>query len=70
MKDQAESLRIGRPYDEGVTMGPLISKGHQQKVLSYFDIARSEGATFITGGGVPAFGDDRDQGAFIEPTVL
>jgi aminomuconate-semialdehyde/2-hydroxymuconate-6-semialdehyde dehydrogenase len=66
----AESLKIGRPYDDGVSMGPLISKGHQQKVLSYFDIAREDGATFVTGGNQPSFGDDRDQGSYVEPTVL
>ena len=66
----AESLVIGRPYDDDVSMGPLISKGHQEKVLSYFDLARDEGATFITGGSQPAFGDDRDQGSFVEPTII
>lgn len=70
LKDKAEALCIGRPFDDGVSMGPLISKSHQKKVLSYFDIAREEGATFITGGGVPAFDDDRNQGSFVEPTIL
>jgi len=70
MKKEAAALCIGWPYDDGVSMGPLISKAHQQKVLSYFDIARDDGATFVTGGKVPAFGDTRDQGCFVEPTVL
>jgi aminomuconate-semialdehyde/2-hydroxymuconate-6-semialdehyde dehydrogenase len=70
LSKEAESLSIGRPYDDGVSMGPLISKGHQEKVLSYFEIARQEGATFVTGGKQPVFGDDRDQGSFVEPTVI
>jgi aminomuconate-semialdehyde/2-hydroxymuconate-6-semialdehyde dehydrogenase len=70
LSKEAESLSIGRPYDDGVSMGPLVSKGHQEKVLSYFEIARQDGATFVTGGKQPVFGDDRDQGAFIEPTVI
>jgi aminomuconate-semialdehyde/2-hydroxymuconate-6-semialdehyde dehydrogenase len=67
---EAESLSIGRPYDKGVSMGPLVSRAHQEKVLSYFKIARQDGATFLTGGKQPAFGDDRDQGCFVEPTVI
>jgi aminomuconate-semialdehyde/2-hydroxymuconate-6-semialdehyde dehydrogenase len=49
---------------------PLISKQHREKVLGYYDLARREGATVLTGGGVPHFGDERDNGAFVEPTVL
>jgi aminomuconate-semialdehyde/2-hydroxymuconate-6-semialdehyde dehydrogenase len=70
LSKEAESLSIGRPYDDGVAMGPLVSKAHQEKVLSYFEIARQDGATFVTGGKQPVFGDDRDQGAFVEPTVI
>jgi aminomuconate-semialdehyde/2-hydroxymuconate-6-semialdehyde dehydrogenase len=39
-------------------------------VLGYYDLARAEGATVVTGGGVPSFGDARDGGAYVEPTVL
>jgi aminomuconate-semialdehyde/2-hydroxymuconate-6-semialdehyde dehydrogenase len=49
---------------------PLISEQHREKVLGYYDLARQEGATVLTGGGVPHFGDERDGGAFVEPTVL
>ncbi|MBE1588592.1 aldehyde dehydrogenase family protein [Nonomuraea angiospora] len=49
---------------------PMISKEHREKVLSYYALARSEGAKVLTGGGVPAFGDNRDSGYFVEPTVV
>jgi aminomuconate-semialdehyde/2-hydroxymuconate-6-semialdehyde dehydrogenase len=49
---------------------PLISAAHREKVLGYYDIARAEGASVHTGGGVPAFGDARDGGTYVEPTVL
>ena len=65
----ARALKLGGPFD-GADMGPLISRAHRDKVLSYYRLAREEGATVVCGGGVPAFGDERDQGAFIEPTVL
>ncbi|MGW0191905.1 aldehyde dehydrogenase family protein [Nonomuraea sp. NPDC003201] len=49
---------------------PMISKEHREKVLSYYALARSEGAKVLTGGGVPTFGDNRDSGYFVEPTVV
>jgi aminomuconate-semialdehyde/2-hydroxymuconate-6-semialdehyde dehydrogenase len=66
---RAARLRIGGPF-EGADMGPLISRAHREKVLSYYRLAREEGGEIVTGGGVPHFGDARDGGAFIEPTVV
>ncbi|HET7757560.1 MAG TPA: 2-hydroxymuconic semialdehyde dehydrogenase [Steroidobacteraceae bacterium] len=69
LERRARALRLGGPYD-GADMGPLISRAHREKVLGYYRLAREEGATVVCGGGVPAFGDERDQGAFVEPTIL
>lgn len=69
IKAKAESLKVGWPDEPGVAMGSLISRGHRDKVLSYFKLAVEEGATVVTGGAVPVFGDARDQGAFIQPTI-
>lgn len=70
LKERTEKLKMGDPRQQAITMGPLISKGHRDKVLSYYDLARSEGATFVTGGGIPSLGDPYDNGAYIEPTIL
>jgi aminomuconate-semialdehyde/2-hydroxymuconate-6-semialdehyde dehydrogenase len=70
LKAKAQSLKIGWPEEPDTDMGPLISAEHKNKVLSYYRLAREEGATFITGGGVPEFGDERDQGAWVEPTII
>jgi aminomuconate-semialdehyde/2-hydroxymuconate-6-semialdehyde dehydrogenase len=69
MKAGAEALKIGYPDEDGVNMGSLISHKHRDKVLGYFELARSEGATLVTGGGVPHFGDARDNGAYVQPTI-
>jgi aminomuconate-semialdehyde/2-hydroxymuconate-6-semialdehyde dehydrogenase len=69
LRVQAEGLRPGRPYDENTSIGPLISRKHRDKVLSYYELARSEGATVVCGGGIPQFGDECDNGAFIQPTI-
>ncbi|QFU23613.1 2-hydroxymuconic semialdehyde dehydrogenase [Shewanella sp. YLB-09] len=70
MKVKAEALKIGWPLDEDTDMGPVISHKHRDKVLSYYASARDEGATVVTGGGIPEFADDRDNGAFIQPTIF
>lgn len=69
LKDKAESFRIGLPTESGINMGPLISKVHQQKVLSYYRLAEEEGATVVTGGGVPPMADEYADGCWIEPTI-
>lgn len=69
MKSRAESLKIGWPDVPEVFMGSLISRAHRDKVLSYHRLALEEGARVVTGGGVPQFGDERDNGAFIQPTI-
>ncbi len=69
LKLKAENLKIGASNEAGVDLGPLVSRGHREKVLSYFKLAQEEGAVLITGGGIPQFGDSRDQGAFIQPTI-
>jgi aminomuconate-semialdehyde/2-hydroxymuconate-6-semialdehyde dehydrogenase len=70
LKRKAEGLRLGWPTAADTTTGPLISKEHCSKVLSYYELARAEGATIVTGGGTPKFGDGRDGGFYVEPTIL
>ncbi|KAG0760319.1 hypothetical protein G6F22_019156 [Rhizopus arrhizus] len=62
-------MRIGWPLDPATEMGPLVSREHREKVPSYFALAREEGATVVAGGGVPVFGDARDAGAYVQPTI-
>ena len=69
LKQKAEAYVIGWPSDAKTSMGPLISKLHREKVMSYYELARKEGATVVTGGGVPKFGDARDHGAYVQPTL-
>lgn len=66
----AQELRHGWPSEPDLTTMPLISTMHREKVLGYYELARAEGATVHTGGGVLAFGDERDGGAYVQPTVL
>lgn len=69
LKEEAERLRIGSPLESSTEMGPLISSQHREKVLSYYKLAREEGATVVTGGGIPEFGNTLDHGFYAQPTI-
>ncbi len=69
LKEGAEKLKMGRPEDNDVDFGPLVSQEHKEKVLSYYRTADEEGATVVTGGGVPEMGEALNAGAWVEPTI-
>ena len=69
LKTKAESLTLGDPYNTATTLGPLISLAHRKKVLSYYERARADGATVITGGGIPDMVSPYTHGAWVEPTI-
>jgi aminomuconate-semialdehyde/2-hydroxymuconate-6-semialdehyde dehydrogenase len=69
LKTSAESLKLGPSEQPGVNLGPLISAEHKAKVLSYFAKAKAEGATIVTGGGVPAMGGALAEGHWVQPTI-
>lgn len=69
LKQGAESLKIGVPSDSSTGIGPLISQEHKNKVLSYYQKARDEGAVTVTGGGVPTMAGDLVDGAWVQPTI-
>ena len=69
LKHKAQSLRIGSPTETSTDLGPLISAQHREKVLSYYRLAREEGAVVVTGGDIPQFGDALDKGFYVQPTI-
>ncbi|MGR4897334.1 2-hydroxymuconic semialdehyde dehydrogenase [Stenotrophomonas sp. LARHCG68] len=66
---QVEDWKIGLPEDADTKLGPLISREHQNKVLSYYELAVQEGATVVTGGGLPDLGAPYAGGAWVQPTI-
>ena len=69
LKAGAEALKHGRPEDPTTGIGPLVSQEHRSKVLSYYKKAADEGATIVTGGGVPNMPSDLADGAWVQPTI-
>ncbi len=72
LAQRVERLRVGHPLDAATEIGPLIHPRHLAKVLSYPDLARSEGATVRCGGarsGAVAGVPDAAAGNFVQPTL-
>jgi aminomuconate-semialdehyde/2-hydroxymuconate-6-semialdehyde dehydrogenase len=69
LKAKAESLHPGAPTDHHTNFGPLISQEHREKVLSYYAKAVAEGATVVTGGGVPDMPAELAGGSWVQPTI-
>ena len=61
------AFRIGDPLDPATTMGPLVNRTQQRRVLSYIDKGVQEGAALALGGGTPK---GFDHGAYVEPTLF
>lgn len=61
----ASAYKVGSPFDADTEMGPLISARQMERVLSYVDDGRSEGASLKLGGSRVG-----QVGYFVEPTVF
>jgi betaine-aldehyde dehydrogenase len=62
-----KNIKVGLPFEDGVQMGPLISKVQRERVSGFVDRAKSQGAKVLTGGGVPK---GFEKGYYYEPTVI
>src|ERR1700688_2920249 len=60
-------IRVGHPLAPETELGPLIHPRHRDKVLSYFDVARQDGAV-IAAGGKPH--DGPGGGHYVQPTLV
>ena len=65
----AKTARMGDPMSTETQVGPITTRPQYDKVLGYIDIAKSEGAQLVLGGG-PARRPECGDGWFVEPTVF
>ncbi len=68
LAERGKRVKIGDPMKRETKMGPLVSKEHRERVLSYIEIGKKE-AKLVLGGGVPKDGD-LAKGWFVEPTIF
>jgi alpha-ketoglutaric semialdehyde dehydrogenase len=64
-----EQLRLGNGLDESVDVGPVINASQLEKIHSYTDIGKAEGATLVTGGEIMREGE-LARGNFYRPTLF
>ncbi|MBG0854511.1 aldehyde dehydrogenase family protein [Streptomyces spinoverrucosus] len=62
----ASRLKVGDPRERDTVVGPVISAEHRDRVESYVELGRKEGAVVVTGGERPPL----DRGFYVAPTLL
>jgi 5-carboxymethyl-2-hydroxymuconic-semialdehyde dehydrogenase len=68
---RVERLVIGHPLDPKTEIGPLIHRNHFDKVTSYFETVKEDGATVRIGGRAASAADGADaQGYYVQPTLF
>ncbi|KAJ4174214.1 aldehyde dehydrogenase (NAD(P)(+)) ald5 [Fusarium falciforme] len=64
-KKRAQQNKVGDPFQEETFQGPQVSKLQYDRVMSYIDSGKAEGATVVTGGSRHG-----EKGYFIQPTIF
>ena len=64
---EAKRFQPGDPLDPATTMGPLVTREQQKRVLGYIDKAKKEGGEVVIGGGSPA---GLEAGNYVQPTLF
>ncbi len=67
--ERVTALRLGHGLDESTDVGPIINDSQLERIHSYMDVARNEGARILCGG-EPARQGDLVRGSFYRPTLL
>ncbi|VFU09551.1 aldehyde dehydrogenase [Methylocella tundrae] len=67
---RVKAIKQGNPLDPSTMIGAQASNDQLEKILSYLDIGRQEGAKVLTGGGRADVGPELANGFYVQPTVL
>jgi 5-carboxymethyl-2-hydroxymuconic-semialdehyde dehydrogenase len=67
LAERVRNIRVGHPLDPATEVGPLIHPRHLDKVMSYMQIATSDGARIVVGGTQPA---GFTAGNYVAPTLF
>lgn len=67
---RVEQIKIGHPLDTDTMMGAQASTEQLEKIKSYLDIGKQEGAELITGGNVNKLSGELEGGYYVEPTIF
>jgi aldehyde dehydrogenase len=64
------AIKQASPLDPGTMIGAQASSEQLEKILSYMDIGRKEGAEVLAGGGRAHLGGELEEGYYVQPTVF
>ncbi|RJF96580.1 5-carboxymethyl-2-hydroxymuconate semialdehyde dehydrogenase [Noviherbaspirillum cavernae] len=67
---RASRLKVGDPLDPDTIIGPMISRDHWEKVTSYIELGKQEGARVVFGGCTPEVPEKFRNGFWVQPTVF
>ena len=67
---RTEAIKTGHPLDPATMIGAQASNDQLEKILSYFDIGRKEGAAVLTGGERLVQDGELAEGYYVKPTIL
>lgn len=67
---KTKAMKVGDPQNEDTRIGAIVSKMHQEKILSYIELAKTEGGTILCGGNKVNLGGELSEGYYIEPTII
>ncbi|RUL52067.1 MULTISPECIES: aldehyde dehydrogenase family protein [Lysinibacillus] len=68
--ERVKAIKVGNPLDTEVMMGAQASNQQKEKILSYIQLGKEEGAELLVGGDVNHLGGDLETGNYIQPTVF
>ncbi|WP_181347585.1 aldehyde dehydrogenase family protein [Thalassobacillus sp. CUG 92003] len=68
--ERVKSIKVGNPLDPEVMMGAQASSEQMEKIMSYLEIGKEEGAECLVGGGRNQMEGEFSEGYYVEPTVF
>lgn len=67
---KTKQLVVGNPLDDNTRIGAVVSKPHQEKILSYIELAKQEGGKVLCGGHAITLDGELSGGYYIAPTII
>jgi len=67
---RTEAIKVGHPLDPSTMMGAQVSQEQVDRISSYLDLGKKEGASVLTGGTSNDLGGDLSNGCYIKPTIF
>ncbi|WP_221074242.1 MULTISPECIES: acetaldehyde dehydrogenase ExaC [Agarivorans] len=68
--ERVKTIKQGDPLDVNTQVGAQVSKGQLDRIMSYLEIGKNEGAEVLTGGVTAALPGEHNNGYYVSPTIL